>query len=97
MEVREVVNVNDNICNWDQKIKRMSYNTNRDHKAKCLNKYRVFDYYFNTNEKEKCFSHFNFKKTNARKKKFSCGGYGGKCAGCKSTYNEPKLMSKYTV
>lgn len=87
MEVGEVVNMNDNICNWDQKIKRKSYNANRDHKAKCLKKYSVFDYYCMTNEKDVCYTHFNFKKTNARKKKYSCGGYGGKCAGCKATYS----------
>lgn len=87
MEVQEVVNVNDNICNWDQKIKRESYNANRDHKAKCLKKYTLLDYCFNTSEKEECFTHFNFKKTNARKKKYSCSGYGGKCSQCKSAYN----------
>ena len=27
--------------------------------------------------------HFNFKKTNALKKKYSCGGYGGFCTWCR--------------
>ena len=29
---------------------------------------------------------FNFKKTNAKKYKYSCGGYGGRCPMCKRCY-----------
>ena len=38
---------------------------------------------------------FNFKKTNGKKMKFSCGGYGGKCGCCKNNgYGEKKTMKK---
>lgn len=41
---------------------------------------------------------FNFKKTTAFKRKYSCGGYGGKCGMCRGgNYGEGKLFSKEII
>ncbi len=40
---------------------------------------------------------FNFKKTTAFKKKYSCGGYGGTCGMCKNTYSNGKQKRKNTI
>lgn len=37
---------------------------------------------------------FNFKKTTSKKKKYSCGGYGGKCSMCSAVYGEGKSYQK---
>lgn len=47
--------------------------------------YALIDYQFNTNPKDKALTHFNFKKTNGKKYKYSCKGYGGKCSMCKGS------------
>ena len=40
------------------------------------------------NEKDETYQKFNFKKTNSKKKRYSCGGYGGKCSNCKNTTSQ---------
>lgn len=83
--MEEVVqNINDDICRWDQKPARTHYNKNKNHKIKCLEKFIDIDRSQYTYKESKAFTHFNFKKTNGRKYKYSCGGYGGKCYGCKN-------------
>lgn len=39
-------------------------------------------------------THFNFKKTTAFKKKYSCHGYGGKCGMCSNNHKDVKKYSK---
>jgi hypothetical protein len=42
-------------------------------------------------------SRFNFKKTNGRKKKYSCGGYGGRCSMCSVVYGDGKYHRKIEI
>ena len=43
-------------------------------------------------------THFNFKKTTGHKKQFSCGGYGGRCRGCKlGAYGDGKKTLKVNI
>lgn len=43
-------------------------------------------------------TNFNFKKTNAFKKRYSCGGYGGTCGMCKrGRYKNGKTQRKMTI
>ena len=66
------------------------------HKIKALSAYYLIDLRFDTNEKDKTLTHFNFKKTNGHKKKYSCGGYGGKCSMCRPEI-KGKVKSKLTI
>jgi ferredoxin len=42
-------------------------------------------------------THFNFKKTTGLKKKYSCGGYGGRCSMCSISYGDGKVRRKMEI
>ena len=71
---------------------------NMRHKKFALKKYTKISEQFDYNEKDQTFDNFNFKKTTANKKRFSCGGYGGTCAMCKrGAYSDGKRKRKQTI
>lgn len=89
--------MNDELCPWD-KPRRTTYLRHRKHKSVCLTNYSLYDYHFGTDPKNKAYTHFNFKKTNAKKYKYSCWGYGGTCYSCGfSSFKCFKNRTKYTV
>lgn len=89
--------MNDELCSWD-KPRCTTYLRHRKHKSVCLTNYTLYDYQFSTNPKNKTYTHFNFKKTNAKKYKYSCDGYGGSCFNCKPySFKYCKDTTKYTV
>lgn len=96
MSEKQVENCNDTLTDWTVKPSKLSYISNRDHKSKCLKSYKLIDYSYPTNEKgDEAYHRFNFKKTTAHKKKYSCWGYGGKCSMCKSNnHSEDKAYRK---
>ena len=79
---RNTQNMNDELIDLSQKAKRESYTRNKQHRNKCRKIYFVDGYRFDADEKNNTMTHFNFKKTNGKKKHFSCGGYGGRCSMC---------------
>lgn len=79
----ERVNYNSHIIDWDRKPKSQIYDQNKHHKAKSMSTYYLIDLRYNTNSKDETLTRFNFKKTTGHKKKYSCTGYGGKCASCR--------------
>ena len=48
-------------------------------------------------EANETYTKFNFKKTNAKKYHYSCGGYGGKCSMCANNYGEEKKFKKIVI
>lgn len=95
---RNVSNCNDRIANWDTKqSRRESYIENGKHKAKSQRAYYLYAEWESTNQKDTTLLGFNFKKTTGKKKKYSCGGYGGKCSMCSSVYNDGKLRKKIEI
>lgn len=73
-------------------MKRHSYNDNLKHKEKQLKKVKLTS--LHECVRDHLLDKFNFKKTTAWKGMWSCSGYGGKCASCKNSYNEPKKFQK---
>ena len=70
---------------------------NMRHKKYALQKYTRLSEQFDCS-KDDTFCKFNFKKTNGRKKRFSCGGYGGTCPMCKQgAYGGGKQKRKQTI
>ena len=89
------------LANWSRKPIRYSYQKNKQHKINSLHAYYLIDLHSHTslmqNKVKQTLTKFNFKKTNAHKMKYSCGGYGGKCTMCSNVYNEGKLTKKVRI
>jgi hypothetical protein len=82
--VDSTLNINDQLCGLNDKPRRAAYFSNQQHKAKCLHKYIEIDNHSVTDLKDKTFTHFNFKKTNARRLKYAYSG----CTCCRFTQYE---------
>ena len=87
--------------NEDIEIKkpvRDSYIKNGHHKKFSRKQYILMDQWMNSTSEivegksvvkpNETYEKFNFKKTNAKKYHYSCGGYGGKCSMCATNYGE---------
>ena len=71
---------------------------NMRHKKYALKKYTQLSQQFDNCQDDETFNKFNFKKTTACKKRYSCGGYGGTCPMCKrGLYGDGKQKRKQTI
>lgn len=105
MSTSNIKNLNEDI--EIKKAVRDSYIRNGQHKKFERKQYILMDQWKITTFKtidgklvvqpNDTYSKFNFKKTNAKKYHYSCGGYGGKCSMCANNYGDYKKFKKIVI
>ena len=83
----------------EDKPSKSQRNVNYKHKKNELKQYTKLLKWEEASKSQIEYLHkFNFKKTTAFKRRFSCHGYGGKCGMCSNnSYGEGKLFFKEDI